>query len=54
MHEILDTNVFTVTGQDAIVDWIGHLIAFALWLNTGCSHTILSLQRDGDVVDLDG
>ena len=54
MHEILDTNVLQVTGQDAIVDWI-----FIELRSPSDSTQVVAtrsclLQRDGDVVDLDG
>jgi len=54
MHEIVDTNVLDVSGQDAIVDWI-----FIELRSPSDSTMVVAtrsclVQRDGDVVDLDG
>lgn len=54
MHEILDTNVLHITGQDAIVDWV-----FIELRSPSDSTQVVAtrsclVQRDGDVVDLDG
>ena len=49
-----DAGVFTVTGPDAIVDWV--FVELRDENNSSSSRTSRSalLQRDGDIVDLDG
>lgn len=50
----IDASILSVTGDDAIVDWV------FLWLKdpnnpaTNIQSRVAMLQRDGDVVDLDG
>jgi len=53
-QQVTDTNVFKVTGQNAIVDW-----AFVELRSKSNSATVQAtraalIQRDGDIVDVDG
>lgn len=54
MHEILDTAVLDVSGQNAIVDWV----FLELRSPTDSTQVVATrsclVQRDGDIVDLDG
>lgn len=54
MHEILDTAVLDITGQNAIVDWV----FLELRSPTDSTNVVATrsclVQRDGDIVDLDG
>lgn len=48
------TTVFAVTGEDAIVDWVFVEIRSSTALDSVITTRAGLLQRDGDVVDLDG
>jgi hypothetical protein len=50
----VDPTVFSVTGNDAIVDWVLVELRDAVDESVVLSATPALLQRDGDVVDLDG
>lgn len=53
-NEIVNTSIFDVTGNDAIVDWV--YVSLHLGntpQNTAATRAAL-LQRDGDIVDVDG
>ena len=49
-----DAAVFNVTGNDAIVDWVWVELRDATNNTTISASTSALLQRDGDVVDVDG
>ncbi len=51
---IVDTEVLMVTGQDAIVDWVFVELRHPEFQKIVLSTRSALLQRDGDVVDLDG
>ncbi len=51
---IVDTEVLKVTGQDAIVDWVFVELRHPEFQKIVLSTRSVLLQRDGDVVDLDG
>ncbi len=50
---ITDSSVFNTTGADGIVDWIHIELRDSATLGTVDSFALL-LQRDGDIVDIDG
>lgn len=52
--EKVDSSVFTVTGRDAIVDWVFVEIRHDTVPDSVLSTRSVLIQRDGDVVDVDG
>lgn len=53
-NELVDLNIFSTTGNDAIVDWIMVEVRDKNDASTIISTRSALLQRDGDVVDMDG
>ena len=53
-YENVDLNVFSTTGNDAIVDWVMIEVRDKNDASVVISTRSALLQRDGDVVDLDG
>lgn len=49
-----DTSVFTVTGENAIVDWVEVHVLNSSNLSNSLYKCSALLQRDGDIVDVDG
>jgi len=52
--EITDANVLSVTGNDAIVDWVMVEIRDRIMNQIVIAYDSGLLQRDGDIVDVDG